>query len=179
MPLDQLAALVTVAALAAYALLGGADFGGGVWDMFASGPRAERQRQEIARAIGPIWEANHVCLIFVVVLTFTIFPPVFSAVSSALYVPLSLILVGITARGGAFVFRAYAADVVPARAALSRACTASSPRAARRCRSIVSCPATACSSASASARRTTAAMPRPAAGSFTATGKPAPLSSRT
>ncbi len=103
-----------------YAVFGGADFGGGVWDMFATGPRAEDQRKEIARAIGPIWEANHVWLIFVVVLTFTVYPPVFAAISSALYVPLSLILVGITARGAAFVFRAYASDVTPARAVLSR-----------------------------------------------------------
>ncbi len=103
-----------------YAVLGGADFGGGIWDLFASGPRAERQRQEIARALGPIWEANHVWLIFVVVLTFTIYPPVFAAVSSALYIPLSLVLVGISLRGTAFVFRAYASDVAPARAMLSR-----------------------------------------------------------
>jgi cytochrome d ubiquinol oxidase subunit II len=103
-----------------YATFGGADFGGGIWDLFATGPRAEDQRKEIARAIGPIWEANHVWLIFVVVLTFTVFPPVFAAVSSALYVPLSLVLVGITLRGVAFVFRAYASDVAPARRALSR-----------------------------------------------------------
>ena len=103
-----------------YAVLGGADFGGGIWDMFASGPRKEDQRQEIARAIGPIWESNHVWLIFVIVLTFTIFPPVFSVVSSALYIPLSIVLVGITLRGAAFVFRAYAADLTAARVHLGR-----------------------------------------------------------
>ena len=102
-----------------YAVFGGADFGGGIWDLFASGSRTEEQRKEIARAIGPIWEANHVWLIFVIVLTFSIYPPVFSAISTALYVPLSLILVGITMRGGAFVFRAYASDVAPARTVLS------------------------------------------------------------
>jgi cytochrome d ubiquinol oxidase subunit II len=112
--------VILLAGVTLYAVLGGADFGGGVWDMLASGPRAEEQRKEIARAIGPIWEANHVWLIFVIVLTFSIYPPVFSAVSSALYIPLSLVLVGITLRGGAFVFRAYASDVVPAREALSR-----------------------------------------------------------
>lgn len=112
--------IILLAGVILYAVLGGADFGGGIWDMFASGPRAERQRQEIARAIGPIWEANHVWLIFVVVLTFTIYPPGFAAISSALYVPLSLVLVGITLRGGAFVFRAYASDVAPARIGLSR-----------------------------------------------------------
>jgi cytochrome d ubiquinol oxidase subunit II len=97
-----------------YAVTGGADFGGGIWDLLASGKRAREQRLEIAQAIGPIWEANHVWLIFVIVLTFTCFPPVFAAISVALYVPLSLILVGIALRGAAFVFRAYAHDVVSA-----------------------------------------------------------------
>ena len=94
-----------------YALLGGADFGGGVWDLVARGPRADKQRQEIASAIGPIWEANHVWLIFTVVISFTVFPDVFAAISTALYIPLSLALVGIVLRGAAFVFRAYAHDV--------------------------------------------------------------------
>ena len=97
-----------------YALLGGADFGGGIWDLLARGPRADRQRQEIARAIGPIWEANHVWLIFTVVVAFTAFPDVFAAVSTALYIPLSLVLLGIVFRGAAFVFRAYAHDVTAA-----------------------------------------------------------------
>ena len=100
-----------------YAVTGGADFGGGIWDLLARGPRNREQKQEIARAIGPIWEANHVWLIFVIVLTFTCFPPVFSAISTALYVPLVLVLVGIVLRGAAFVFRAYAADVIPAQRA--------------------------------------------------------------
>jgi cytochrome d ubiquinol oxidase subunit II len=97
-----------------YAITGGADFGGGIWDLLASGKRAKEQRLEIARAIGPIWEANHVWLIFVIVLTFSCFPPVFAAISTALYIPLSLILVGITLRGAAFIFRAYAHDVISA-----------------------------------------------------------------
>ena len=97
-----------------YAVTGGAEFGGGIWDLLATGKRAKDQRLEIARAIGPIWEANHVWLIFVIVLTFTCFPPVFAAISTALYIPLSLILIGITLRGAAFIFRAYAHDVVNA-----------------------------------------------------------------
>src|SRR3954465_14231978 len=88
-----------------YALFGGADFGGGIWDLFATGPRASAQRQAVANAIGPIWEANHVWLIFVIVLVFTVFPPVFLAVSIALYIPLSLALLGIVFRGAAFIFR--------------------------------------------------------------------------
>ncbi len=94
-----------------YAVLGGADFGGGVWDLLARGPRAEEQREVIAHAIGPIWEANHVWLIFVIVLVFTIFPPVFAALSIALYIPLSLALLGIVFRGAAFIFRTPARGV--------------------------------------------------------------------
>lgn len=94
-----------------YAVLGGADFGGGIWDLLARGPRADQQRQAIAHAIGPIWEANHVWLIFVIVLVFTIFPPVFAAISIALYIPLSLALLGIVFRGAAFIFRTPARGV--------------------------------------------------------------------
>ena len=61
-------------ALAAYLVMAGADFGGGVWDLFATGPRRKRQRALIADAIGPIWEANHVWLILAVVLLFVCFP---------------------------------------------------------------------------------------------------------
>jgi cytochrome bd ubiquinol oxidase subunit II len=103
---------ILLAGVVLYALFGGADFGAGIWDLLARGKRADAQRQEIARAIGPIWETNHIWLIFVIVLTFTIFPPAFAAISTALYIPLSLILVGITLRGAAFIFRAYAHDVV-------------------------------------------------------------------
>src|SRR5688572_28288191 len=94
-----------------YALLGGADFGGGVWDLLAGGPRAAEQRQVIAHAIGPIWEANHVWLIFVIVLVFTVFPLVFAALSIALYIPLSLALLGIVFRGAVFIFRTPARNV--------------------------------------------------------------------
>jgi cytochrome d ubiquinol oxidase subunit II len=94
-----------------YAVLGGADFGGGIWDLLARGPRADEQRRVIAHAIGPIWEANHVWLIFVIVLVFTIFPPVFAALSIALYIPFSLALLGIVFRGAAFIFRTPARGV--------------------------------------------------------------------
>ena len=94
-----------------YAVLGGADFGGGVWDLLARGPRANQQREVIAHAIGPIWEANHVWLIFVIVIVFTVFPPVYAALSVALFVPLTLALVGIVFRGVAFVFRTPARSV--------------------------------------------------------------------
>ena len=98
---------VIAVALNAYVLFGGADFGGGVWDFLASGPRRARQRELVAHAIGPIWEANHVWLIVVVVMLFVCFPPVFAAFGTVLHIPLSLMLIGIVLRGSAFVFRAY------------------------------------------------------------------------
>jgi len=100
-------ALAIMVSLNAYVLLAGADFGGGVWDLLATGPRRERQRQLIASAMGPVWEANHVWLILVVVLLFTCFPPVFSRLAILLHIPLSLMLVGIVLRGSAFTFRSY------------------------------------------------------------------------
>lgn len=103
---NALAALVIVS-LTLYVLFGGADFGGGVWDWLASGPRARQQRTLITDAIGPIWEANHVWLILVVVLLFTGFPKAYAAVSVTLHIPLTLMLVGIVLRGSAFTFRTY------------------------------------------------------------------------
>lgn len=108
--LPDLIAGVVVLALTAYVLLAGADFGGGVWDLFASGPRREHQRGLIAHAIAPVWEANHVWLILVIVLLFTCFPPAFSRLTIALHVPLSLVLLGIVLRGSAFIFRSYAPE---------------------------------------------------------------------
>jgi len=90
----------------AYALLGGADFGAGIWDLLAGGARrGQRQRDLIAHSIGPVWEANHVWLIFVIVLLWTAFPTVFAAVMSTMYIPLTLAALGIIARGAAFAFR--------------------------------------------------------------------------
>src|SRR2546430_1713684 len=82
---DLLAGVIFVA-LNAYALLGGADFGGGVWDLFATGPRKQRQQQLIAEAIGPVWEANHVWLILAIVLLFTCFPPAFARLGTLLHI---------------------------------------------------------------------------------------------
>jgi len=105
-PADLLAGAM-LAALVLYGLLGGADFGGGIWDLLASGPRRGEQRALVERAIGPVWEANHVWLVLVVVLLFTGFPRAFSAACIALFAPLTLLLVGIVLRGAAFTFRAY------------------------------------------------------------------------
>jgi cytochrome d ubiquinol oxidase subunit II len=93
--------------LTLYVLLGGADFGGGVWDLLASGARRERQRALISDAIAPVWEANHVWLIFVLTGLLAAFPAVFADLSVALYLPFSLVLLGIVFRGAAFAFRAH------------------------------------------------------------------------
>jgi cytochrome d ubiquinol oxidase subunit II len=105
--LADLLAVLLALSLNAYVLLGGADFGGGVWDMLARGPRQARQREVIAHAIGPIWEANHVWLILAIVLAFTCFSPVFARIMTVLHIPVSLMLVGIVLRGSAFTFRTY------------------------------------------------------------------------
>src|SRR5216684_2546572 len=99
-----------ISALIIYALLGGADYGGGVWDLFAFGKRATAQRALIAQAIGPVWEANHVWLILVLVILFTAFPTAFAAISIALHIPLTLLLIGIVLRGTTFTFRAHDAQ---------------------------------------------------------------------
>ncbi len=105
--LPEIVAGAIIVALAGYALMGGADFGGGVWDLLASGPRRDEQRRLIADAIGPIWEANHVWLIVAVVVLFTGFPAAFGVLGTILHIPLTILLVGIVARGSAFVFRSY------------------------------------------------------------------------
>ena len=96
-----------VVSLNAYVLLGGADFGGGIWDLLARGKQRDEQRALIAEAIGPIWEANHVWLILVVVLLFTCFPRAYAHVATELHIPITLMLVGIVLRGSAFTFRTY------------------------------------------------------------------------
>jgi cytochrome bd ubiquinol oxidase subunit II len=99
-------------ALTAYAVLGGADFGGGVWDLLASGPRANEQRSAVAEAMGPVWEANHVWLIFLITGLFTAFPETFAVLALALYIPFTIALVGIVLRGASFAFRAHGAEAV-------------------------------------------------------------------
>ncbi|RJL24216.1 cytochrome d ubiquinol oxidase subunit II [Bailinhaonella thermotolerans] len=102
----QIMLVVTWIGVTLYALLGGADFGAGVWDLLAGRRHAGMpQRRLIEHSIGPVWEANHVWLIFVIVLLWTGFPPVFAAIMSTLYIPLTLAALGIIARGSAFAFR--------------------------------------------------------------------------
>jgi len=106
MPLPETMLAVLWIGLTAYVLFGGADFGGGVWDLIAGNPaRGRSQRALIEHTIGPVWETNHVWLIFVIVLMWTGIPSVFAAIASTLYIPLTLAALGIIARGAAFAFR--------------------------------------------------------------------------
>ena len=99
-------AAILIMVIAAYALFGGADFGGGIWDLLAgSAERGRAPRDLIDEAITPVWEANHVWLVFILVLLWTAFPPAFAAIMTALFVPLSLSLLGIVLRGVGFAFR--------------------------------------------------------------------------
>ncbi len=105
--LPVLTAGCILASLILYTLLGGADFGGGVWDLLGSGPRAQAQKRLVAHAIGPVWETNHIWVIIAVVILFTAYPRAFALISVSLFVPITLMLIGIVLRGGAFAFHAY------------------------------------------------------------------------
>ena len=93
--------------LIAYATFGGADYGAGFWDLLAFGENAERHHELINEALGPVWESNHVWLIFLVVGLFSAFPTPFSLLVIVLFIPLTLALVGIVLRGAAFIFRTH------------------------------------------------------------------------
>jgi cytochrome d ubiquinol oxidase subunit II len=116
MLVDVLLAIL-IAALAAYAVLGGADFGAGFWDLTAgSARRGARLRGLVHRSMGPVWEANHVWLIVVLVVMWTCFPRAFGPLMETLYVPLFLAAVGIIFRGTAYALRGEAASISEARA---------------------------------------------------------------
>lgn len=115
MLVDLLLAILIVA-LAAYAVLGGADFGAGFWDLTAGGAqRGARLRGLAHRSMGPVWEANHVWLIVVLVVMWTCFPRAFGPLMETLYVPLFLAGVGIILRGAAYALRGEAASVAESR----------------------------------------------------------------
>ena len=96
-------AVVLFLAVTTYAVFGGADFGAGFWDLVAGGAvRGERPRALIDRAIGPVWEANHVWLIFCFVVLWTAFPTVYASITLTLFVPLTLAALGVVARGSSF-----------------------------------------------------------------------------
>ena len=99
-------AVILMVGIIAYALFGGADFGAGFWDLVAGGAeRGERPRAVAQHAIGPVWEANHVWLIFCLVVLWTAFSEAFQSITLTLFVPLSLAALGIVLRGSSFAFR--------------------------------------------------------------------------
>ncbi len=94
-------------ALIAYASFGGADFGAGLLELFARGKAEERQRDLISSSIGPVWETNHVWLVFLVVGLFSAFPNAFAVLCIVLFYPLVLALIGVVLRGSSFIFRTH------------------------------------------------------------------------
>ena len=100
------AAIILFAAVTMYAIFGGADFGAGFWDLTAGGAeRGKRPREVIDHSIGPVWEANHVWLIFVFVVLWTCFPEAYASITLTMFVPLTLAAFGIVLRGASFAFR--------------------------------------------------------------------------
>jgi len=115
--LADLAIALTLVGVTAYVVLGGADFGAGFWDLTAGGAeRGAPVRAMIKRAMSPVWEANHVWLIFVLVMLWTAFPEAFGSITSTLAIPLFLAALGIVLRGGAFALKGEAATIAEARA---------------------------------------------------------------
>jgi cytochrome bd ubiquinol oxidase subunit II len=107
MLLEALPLTFVLAGLTLYTVLGGADFGAGFWQLFAGrGERAERIRAHAHRSMGPVWEANHVWLIFVLTVFWTSYPSAFSSIASTLAVPLFIAVLGIILRGAAYALRA-------------------------------------------------------------------------
>ncbi len=104
--MSEAVAVVLFVGILAYALFGGADFGAGFWDLIAGGAdRGRRPRSVIDHSIGPVWEANHVWLIFILVVLWTAFSEAFASIMLTLFVPLSLAALGIVLRGSSFAFR--------------------------------------------------------------------------
>jgi cytochrome d ubiquinol oxidase subunit II len=116
MTLETVVAAALFVGVLAYALFGGADFGSGFFDLTAGGARKGAElRSQVDHSIGPVWEANHVWLIFCLVTWWTAFPSSFAAMTTTLFVPLVLALAGIVLRGAAFAFRKYAPSLGQAR----------------------------------------------------------------
>jgi cytochrome bd ubiquinol oxidase subunit II len=114
--LPQLCLALVIVGIVAYAVLGSADFGAGFWDLTAGGDkRGGPLRGMIQRSMSPVWEANHVWLIFILVVTWTAFPTLFGSIFSTLTIPLFLAAIGIIFRGTAFALRGQAATIREAR----------------------------------------------------------------
>jgi len=109
--LQALPLVFALAGLALYTVLAGADFGAGSWQLFAGrGPNAERIREHAHHSMAPVWEANHVWLIFVLTVFWTAYPRAFESIASTLAVPLFIAAIGIIFRGAAYALRAGASS---------------------------------------------------------------------
>lgn len=116
MTLATVVAAALFVGILAYALLAGADFGSGFYDLTAGDTvRGAEVRTLIDHSIGPVWEANHVWLIYVLVMWWTAFPETFASTMSTLILPLLFALLGIVLRGASFAFRKYSATLAQAR----------------------------------------------------------------
>lgn len=116
MILDYAAATALWLSIIVYAALGGADFGGGIWYLFTFGKRKDDQKSLIAGAIGPVWEANNVWVIFLIVGLYTAFPVVSAVLATSLFIPFTLVLIGIVLRGAAFAFETHISRALAVRA---------------------------------------------------------------
>jgi cytochrome bd ubiquinol oxidase subunit II len=104
--MSEMVAGALLAGILAYALFGGADFGAGFWDLTAGGAvRGHAVRERIDHSLGPVWEANHVWLVYCLVVFWSAFPGAFAATVTTLYLPLGLAALGIVVRGSGFAFR--------------------------------------------------------------------------
>src|SRR5882757_224241 len=109
--LQALPLVFVLIGLTLYTVLGGADFGAGFWQLFAGrGPRAEQVREHAHHSMAPVWEANHVWLIFVLTVFWTAYPGAFGAIAVSLVAPLFVAAVGIVLRGTAYALHSGAAD---------------------------------------------------------------------
>lgn len=105
--MEQVVIIFLCLAILLYFLLGGADFGAGIIELFTSEKNRSKTRNTMYHAIGPVWEANHMWLIIAIVILFVGFPLIYTTMSVHLHIPLAIMLIGIIARGTAFVFRHY------------------------------------------------------------------------
>jgi cytochrome d ubiquinol oxidase subunit II len=107
MLLREIPLVFVLAGLMLYAILGGADFGAGFWQLFAGpGKHGARIREHAHRSLAPVWEANHVWLIFVLTVFWTAYPEAFGAIATSAAAPLFIALIGIIFRGAAYAARA-------------------------------------------------------------------------
>src|SRR2546421_2860692 len=106
MHLYEIPLLFALIGLVLYAILGGADFGAGMWQLTAGeGEHADRVRDHAHHALGPVWEANHVWLVFVLTVVWTAYPTAFGSIASTLSIPLFIAAVGIILRGATYALR--------------------------------------------------------------------------